>query len=936
MYDTERNLRPLLSLVGIAVVAMVCVSCSDGGAISSAGNEAGSLREVIPVQAPMQPRPRAAQSQGAASIRAGYIAAAQRDAGDAYRFDEKTAARNVAQGVSLDVVEGTLRVRMGDRWQISLRLAALGRGDDLSEVAAPAVLPPQAHNRVRHRYGDRIQAWHINGPLGIEQGFELRSRPAGNDLLTVVLNVGGATAALAEGGPDVVLRGKNGERVAHYTDLYAFDADGRQLPAHLEATTDTVSLRVNDSLARYPIVIDPLLWVERDNWLASDGAAGDYFGASVAIDGNFAVVGAWGDDDNGSNSGAAYVFERNGNLWMETAKLVAFDGLAGDIFGDAVDISGNRIVVGAPKRADNGTDSGAIYLFERVGGVWTPTFKFLAMDGAANHRYGAAVAISGVHMLAGARRHNFSRGAVYHLIEDQGTWVGETLIASDAGSGDWFGQSVALSGRYAIVGANGDNDNGPNAGAAYTFYRPGLGLNQQQKLLRSDGGAQDNFGYAVDLSGSTAIVGAWADDDNGSDSGTAYVFTRSGTTWSLEQKLLPDDGGSGDGFGSWVAVSGDNAVIGAPGDDDGAGDAGAAYVFSRDLAVWTQQQKLVASDAAANDTLGNPLALSGTTLLVASDQNDDLGNNSGSVYVFPLLDVLSQGAGCTMGQACASGYCVDGVCCDTSCGGATDDCQACSVATGASIDGTCQAIADATICNDNNVCTQADSCLGGQCVGDTPVICVALDACHGVGTCDTTTGQCDDPPLPNGSACDDGDLCTQSDTCELGTCVGADPVVCQAVDPCRAVGVCDASTGLCSSPNQPDDAACDDGDLCTEPDSCQGGACVSTPTVCTAVDECHDAGICDSVAGACSSPAKPDGTTCSLGTCEGGTCQAPSSSSPSSGNGNGGGVGSSDGSGDEAGCGCRIGATPKPRAAPYGLLALGLVVRRRRRRTDGR
>ena len=152
------------------------------------------------------------------------------------------------------------------------------------------------------------------------------------------------------------------------------------------------------------------------------------------------------------------------------------------------------------------------------------------------------------------------------------------------------------------------------------------------------------------------------------------------------------------------------------------------------------------------------------------------------------------------------------------------------------------------------------------CVAGTPVTCAALDQCHAAGDCDPRTGQCPNPTKPDATPCDDGNACTQPDSCQAGRCVGANPVVCTASNQCHDAGVCDPATGACSDPAKPDGTMCNDGDACTKTDTCQAGTCTgANPVVCTALDQCHDAGTCDPVSGTCSNPNKVDGTTCTDG-----------------------------------------------------------------------
>jgi hypothetical protein len=195
-------------------------------------------------------------------------------------------------------------------------------------------------------------------------------------------------------------------------------------------------------------------------------------------------------------------------------------------------------------------------------------------------------------------------------------------------------------------------------------------------------------------------------------------------------------------------------------------------------------------------------------------------------------------------------------------------------------DGNCVASADETPCTDGDACTQTDSCQAGTCVGSNPVICTASDQCHVAGTCDPGTGLCSNPAKQDGESCNDGDACTQTDACEAGTCVGTNPVICTALDQCHDGGTCQTATGLCSNPAKANDTTCDDGDACTQTDTCQGGTCVgANPVVCPTPDQCHDAGTCNPANGLCSNPPKTNGTGCSDGnactqtdTCQNGTC----------------------------------------------------------------
>ncbi|MCH7820039.1 MAG: T9SS type A sorting domain-containing protein [Candidatus Marinimicrobia bacterium] len=312
---------------------------------------------------------------------------------------------------------------------------------------------------------------------------------------------------------------------------------------------------------------------------ASDAAAGDNFGWGVSISGDYAVVGAVLDDDSGSSSGSAYVFKRTGTSWAQEAHLLASDGTAGDQFGLSVSISGDYAVVGARYDDDNGSQSGSAYVFKRTGTSWAQEAHLLASNGTTSDFFGSSVSISGDYVVVGAFQdgdNGIWSGSAYVFKRTDTSWAEEAkLLASDGAADDWFGSSVSISGDYAVVGAWGDDDNGSKSGSAYVFKRTGTSWAQEANLLASDGAIGYFFGFPVSISGSYAVVGA-----SGDGSGSAYVFKRSGTSWAEEAKLLASDGAAGDWFGFSVSISGDYVAVGAFADDDNGTDAGSVYVYN--------------------------------------------------------------------------------------------------------------------------------------------------------------------------------------------------------------------------------------------------------------------------------------------------------------------------------------------------------------------
>ncbi len=385
-------------------------------------------------------------------------------------------------------------------------------------------------------------------------------------------------------------------------------------------------------------------WTQRQKLTADDGAAGDQFGLSVAISGDTVVVGA-PDDDIGGNFdlGSAYVFVRSGAIWTQQQKLTAGDGAVVDFFGVTVAISGDTVVVGAEDDdIDGSLDQGSVYVFSRNGATWTQRRQPIADDGAANDLFGSAIAISGDTVVVGAPRDdigaNKNQGAAYVFVIRAGNLVQQQqFVANDGATDDEFGSSVAISGDTVLVGAPRD-DIGANAdqGSAYVFIRSGDSWTLQQKLMADDGAANDGFGRSVAVNGDTVVVGASNNDGAFKDQGAAYVFVRNGATWTRQQKLIAADAAAGDIFGVSVAISGDTVVVGAPFDGIDANRAqGSVYVFTRRGAVWMPQQKLTADDGATDDLFGASVALSGETVVVGAE-GDDIGANEdqGSAYVF--------------------------------------------------------------------------------------------------------------------------------------------------------------------------------------------------------------------------------------------------------------------------------------------------------------
>ena len=388
--------------------------------------------------------------------------------------------------------------------------------------------------------------------------------------------------------------------------------------------------------------------IEDFKLLASDGEAGDYFGSSVSISGDTALIGSSHDNDNGDDSGSAYVYRFDGSQWIEEAKLIASDGFKNDRFGRSVSISGDVALIGAEGYFDN-SFTGSAYVFRFNGSQWIQEAKLLASDGGEEHGFGSSVSISGDRALIAATGdddNGFGSGSAYIFHFDGSQWNEEAkLLASDGEEEDRFGGRVSISNDTALIGAYKDDDNGQASGSAYIFRFNGSQWVEEAKLLASDGAAGDYFGYSVSISGETALIGAFFDDDNDTSSGSAYVYRFNGSQWIEEAKLIASDGMPYDRFGWSVSISGDKALIGAFLDDAPFTDFGSVYIYSFNGSQWIEEAKFLASDGATDDYFGYSVSIDGDTALIGAKWDNDNGTQSGSAYVFDDLEGDPDGDG---------------------------------------------------------------------------------------------------------------------------------------------------------------------------------------------------------------------------------------------------------------------------------------------------
>ncbi|NIO41284.1 MAG: hypothetical protein GTO41_14570, partial [Burkholderiales bacterium] len=329
---------------------------------------------------------------------------------------------------------------------------------------------------------------------------------------------------------------------------------------------------------------------------ASDSSPSDNFGRSVALRDDTALIGAFGAGDNGSTRGAAYVFTRDGQGdWTERSKLSSSDGHWGDRFGYAVALQGDTALISAPgaNSSPSGPGPGVVYVFTREGaGKWTEVAKLQASDGLEDDEFGYAVALDGDIALIAAPSDDGNgedSGSAYIFIRNEaGHWLEQAkLLNLDGSAWDHFGRSVALDGTTALISADGDDD----IGSVHVFdYNSAGQWTERDKILASDGAAGDVFGASIATTDRAAVIGAYGDEYNGWGSGAAYVYTQDGEgKWTEKAKLLASDRASDDQFGNSIAIDGNTIIVGAFANDDDGTNSGSAYVFSLATTkyVWT-------------------------------------------------------------------------------------------------------------------------------------------------------------------------------------------------------------------------------------------------------------------------------------------------------------------------------------------------------------
>ncbi|QJE98844.1 hypothetical protein [Luteolibacter luteus] len=495
------------------------------------------------------------------------------------------------------------------------RDAEMKVGFEYDDGGAPSEFTASG-TRAEFHHGDGVVEWFDNGAAGIEHGFTLSQRPASSGADTIELEVAlSGLEARGTADPDVLELGpEGGDSQLRYSTLKAWDADGSPLLARMEPTEKGIRFHVDDRSARYPVTIDPLITTIEQKLLPLVTGAGDpneYFGSSVAIDGDTAVIGARLDATAaGSATGSAYIFNYDGTSWTFGSVLAPFAANTNSLFGSEVDIEGDTVVVSAPGFGTN--NQGAVFVFTRSGGAWSQEARVQPDDSMANHRFGSRLSLSGETFLASVdtRPH-----ACYFFNRTGTTWLQQQRIQPTGDEIYSFGYALALEGNTAMIAT----ERYFLPSGAFVYFRSGNTWSFSS-VLENPGTANPSAPPSIALQGNRAVLGFQDDRVNGVASGAAYVFTRNlSGIWGSPVTLTPSPVIPGEGFGRLVRMDGDTIVIGQPGADlSGAVNTGAMAVFSFQNNTWTEGPKLFPHVPQASLTFGQTFAIDGGHIIAGT------------------------------------------------------------------------------------------------------------------------------------------------------------------------------------------------------------------------------------------------------------------------------------------------------------------------------
>ena len=567
-------------------------------------------------------------------------------------------------------------------WTWNIGFEEYGRGISFNTVPGPSITA--TGSRVEYQYPEGITEWYVNGPLGLQQGFTFESKPSPSDEgpLVVGLTVSGdVTVEVNKYGTSAVLSNQESLSSLRYGGLYAYDANGAELGARLQATANGLSIMVDDEGAEYPITIDPFL--EKAHVIGYADDPRREFGISVSVSGDTVAVGAPYASGRDSH-GAVYLFSASEDETPTVDDRIVLSSprsVEGDGFGYSVSISGETIVVGAPWERDEELHEwlrfGAAYVFTKPSGGWVSTSdaaRLTSPNALSEYSFGTSVAISVDTIVVGRDSGYSTSGSAYVFTKPSGGWAdlseAAKLTASDGSDYDMFGQSVAINGDTVIVGAflaNLEADE-EDFGAAYVYTKPSNGwadATETVKLVAPDGVEGREFGRSLSLDGDTLVVGAPFSgyyspfpiyrqareaEDKTPYLGAVYVYSMANADWADSPspvKITSPDGFPWTRFGWSVSVDGDAIAVGEPrnrsvSEPDGYPDitSGSAYVFVKPTEGWSsgsEYRELPMPDGMRYDHYGSSVFVSGDMVVVGALEDDnENGRSAGSAFLFEM------------------------------------------------------------------------------------------------------------------------------------------------------------------------------------------------------------------------------------------------------------------------------------------------------------
>ncbi|MFO0760369.1 MAG: kelch repeat-containing protein [Byssovorax sp.] len=665
-----------------------------------------------------------------------------------------------------------------------------------------------------------------------EQGYEewLHLGPGLANGRTAVASWDVEGATLTEERDAVVLADEAGVARIRVTAPAAFAASGRAVEPRLHVKGSTIELWVD--AGGEAVLVDPA-------WTATGSLTNLRAFHTQTLLANGKVLVAGGVNAANTPLSSAEIYDPTTGLWASAGTMAS----ARSAHTATLLANGKVLVTGGENAA--ATVLATTELYDPATNTWSAGGSMIA----ARELHTATLLANGKVLAACGYNGSVELSSAEIYDPATNTWSAAASAASVR-----YGHTANLlqSGKVLII-AGGDLN---VYFASAELYDPATNLWSSASNIT--GGARDSHTSTLLSNGKVVVAGG----SNGSALGTVSIYDPATNTWSAGAAMAT----TRQLHGATTLTDGRLFVVGG---------------FNAATIATTEIYTPATNTWAAGPAMITPRYAEGVTLLQTGKVLAAAGANGAVVLTSAEIMSLNNanGTACTLAGECQSGFCVDGFCCSAICNAGA--CDSCALSGGASANGTCTLLTG-TACDDSNACTQTDTCQAGLCVGGNPKVCAASDACHDVGVCAPATGICSNPNKVNGSACNDGNPCTQNDTCQNGACVAGAPIVCAASDACHDVGVCNPATGICSNPAKANGAACNDGNACTQNDTCQNGACVAgAPVVCAASDACHDVGVCNQATGVCSNPNKANGSACNDGnpctqndTCQNGVCTA--------------------------------------------------------------